>query len=45
MKTTLMMVSIRINVVALNSIRMRYGEPLENECVNGVFVIGGPMKG
>ena len=28
-----------------HSIRMRYGEPLENECVNGVFAIGGPMKG
>lgn len=27
------------------SIRMRYGEPLENECVHGVFAIGGPMKG
>lgn len=27
------------------SVRMRYGEPLKNECVKGVFAIGGPMKG
>jgi hypothetical protein len=28
-----------------HSIRMRFGEELENERVKGVFAIGGPMKG
>jgi ribosomal protein S18 acetylase RimI-like enzyme len=28
-----------------HSIRMRFGKKLENECVEGVFAIGGPTKG
>ena len=28
-----------------HSIRMRFGKELENECIEGVFAIGGPMKG
>lgn len=28
-----------------HSIRMRFGKKLENECVKGIFAIGGPMKG
>ncbi|MDH5483433.1 MAG: GNAT family N-acetyltransferase [Candidatus Bathyarchaeota archaeon] len=27
------------------SIRMRFGKKLENDCVNGIFAIGGPEKG